>query len=159
MIGKGLCDVESTPCRYWDRRTRNMRYTHYEVSNYARPGFECAHNRVYWRNQPYHAFGMAAASYVGGVRFTRPKGIGSYTKWYVVEPLVEPLYLWRIRFSPQMRLQLSTTIKKKSMKKIQAGILRVTLSSVATRADFPLLRAYFVQESPAWPKLADFLNG
>jgi len=56
-------------------------YNHYEVSNYAKPGFESRHNQVYWRNEQYYAFGMAAASYLEGVRFTRPKKLTSYTKW------------------------------------------------------------------------------
>jgi oxygen-independent coproporphyrinogen-3 oxidase len=34
----------------------------YEISNYARPGFECAHNMVYWRNQPYLGLGAGAHS-------------------------------------------------------------------------------------------------
>ena len=51
------------------------------MSNYAARGHQCAHNLVYWRNQRYHAFGMAAAGYVGHVRFTRPKTIASYLRW------------------------------------------------------------------------------
>jgi oxygen-independent coproporphyrinogen-3 oxidase len=48
-------------------------YRHYEISNYAQPGCECRHNRVYWENRPYYGFGMGAASYVAGKRFTRPR--------------------------------------------------------------------------------------
>jgi putative oxygen-independent coproporphyrinogen III oxidase len=48
-------------------------YEHYEVSNYAQPGYQCRHNRVYWENRPCYGFGMGAASYVGGQRFTRPR--------------------------------------------------------------------------------------
>lgn len=35
-------------------------YDHYEISNYARPGYTCRHNQVYWRNNPYYGFGMGA---------------------------------------------------------------------------------------------------
>lgn len=56
-------------------------YQHYEVSNYAQPGYQCRHNRVYWQNQPYYGFGMGAASYVGGQRFTRPRKRSDYYHW------------------------------------------------------------------------------
>jgi len=56
-------------------------YEHYEVSNYARPGHQCRHNRVYWRNQPYYGFGMGAASYTQQQRFTRPRKRQEYFEW------------------------------------------------------------------------------
>ncbi len=40
----------------------------YEISNFARPGFESRHNLVYWRNEGYLGLGSAAVSYVGGRR-------------------------------------------------------------------------------------------
>jgi oxygen-independent coproporphyrinogen-3 oxidase len=40
----------------------------YEISNYALPGRECAHNLTYWRNDPYIGFGAGAWSYLDGVR-------------------------------------------------------------------------------------------
>lgn len=46
-------------------------YEHYEVSNFARPGFRCRHNQVYWRNEPYYGFGAGATSYVGSERARR----------------------------------------------------------------------------------------
>lgn len=56
-------------------------YEHYEVSNYALPGYQCRHNRVYWKNQPYYGFGMGAASYVSGQRFSRPRTRREYYAW------------------------------------------------------------------------------
>lgn len=43
-------------------------YGHYEISNYARAGFRCRHNMVYWQNLPYLGFGAAAAQYDGVTR-------------------------------------------------------------------------------------------
>jgi oxygen-independent coproporphyrinogen-3 oxidase len=40
----------------------------YEISNWARPGHECRHNLVYWRQQDYVAIGAAAHGHVGGRR-------------------------------------------------------------------------------------------
>ncbi len=42
---------------------------HYEVSNFARPGFESIHNLKYWTDQPYLGFGASAHSYLAGERF------------------------------------------------------------------------------------------
>lgn len=56
-------------------------YEHYEISNYAQPGHQCRHNRVYWENRPYYGFGMGATSYVQGQRFTRPRKQKEYYQW------------------------------------------------------------------------------
>ncbi len=62
-------------------------YEHYEISNYALPGHQCCHNRVYWENRPYYGFGMGAASYVQGCRFTRPRTRQEYYAW--VQQLID----------------------------------------------------------------------
>ncbi|ERN40094.1 putative oxygen-independent coproporphyrinogen III oxidase [Rubidibacter lacunae KORDI 51-2] len=56
-------------------------YEHYEIGNYARAGYQCRHNRVYWENRPYFGFGVGAASYTNGQRFTRPCTRTSYYAW------------------------------------------------------------------------------
>lgn len=56
-------------------------YEHYEISNYARDGYQCRHNRVYWENRAYYGLGMGAASYVQGVRLTRPRKTLEYYQW------------------------------------------------------------------------------
>ncbi|NER92330.1 MAG: coproporphyrinogen III oxidase [Symploca sp. SIO1B1] len=62
-------------------------YEHYEISNYALPSHQCRHNRVYWENRPFYGFGMGAASYVQGYRFTRPRTRKEYYLW--VKKLME----------------------------------------------------------------------
>ncbi|MEM7727396.1 MAG: radical SAM family heme chaperone HemW [Cyanobacteria bacterium P01_A01_bin.45] len=56
-------------------------YEHYEISNYARVGHQCVHNKVYWKNLPYYGFGMGAASYLEGKRFNRPRKTKEYYAW------------------------------------------------------------------------------
>lgn len=56
-------------------------YEHYEISNYARSGYQCRHNRVYWENRPFYGFGMGAASYLDGDRVTRPRTTTAYDAW------------------------------------------------------------------------------
>lgn len=54
----------------------------YEISNFARPGFESAHNLSYWTNLPYWGLGLSAHSYFPapdyGVRFWNPKSFPEY---------------------------------------------------------------------------------
>ena len=59
----------------------NAGYEHYEISNYAQIGHQCQHNRVYWQNRPYYGFGMGAASYTQGKRFTSPRKTQEYYQW------------------------------------------------------------------------------
>ena len=48
---------------------REKGYSHYEISNYSRPGYECRHNLKYWRCREYIGVGLAAYSYFGGQRY------------------------------------------------------------------------------------------
>lgn len=52
----------------------------YEISNFARPGFECRHNLRYWHNKPYLGFGPAAASCYRGKRTENVSDLESYIK-------------------------------------------------------------------------------
>jgi len=55
-------------------------YKQYEISNYAREGYACAHNIAYWTGKDYVGFGIGAASYVKGVRFTNISDRETYVK-------------------------------------------------------------------------------
>lgn len=49
-------------------KTQAAGWRRYEISNYAHPGYECRHNQIYWRNEPYFGFGAGATGYQNGVR-------------------------------------------------------------------------------------------
>ncbi len=53
-------------------------YTHYETSNFAKPGYESKHNLVYWNNEHYYGFGLGASGYIENIRYTNTKSIKSY---------------------------------------------------------------------------------
>ncbi|SFI62147.1 oxygen-independent coproporphyrinogen-3 oxidase [Paenibacillus sp. UNC496MF] len=53
-------------------------YGHYEISNFAKPGFESRHNITYWRNEPYYGLGAGAHGYARGERHVNIKGIQPY---------------------------------------------------------------------------------
>ena len=55
-------------------------YRHYEISNWALPGFESRHNLVYWRNEPYLGVGPGAHSYLDGARFWNLRSPREYVR-------------------------------------------------------------------------------
>lgn len=63
-------------------------YEHYEISNWAKPGFACRHNLRYWLNLPYLGFGAGAHSFRWGMR------------WHNI---LEPREYIRILSSPEIR--------------------------------------------------------
>lgn len=55
-------------------------YRQYELSNFARKGFECQHNLRYWQGKEYIGFGAGAHSYFQGVRWGNIRGIKEYVE-------------------------------------------------------------------------------
>lgn len=56
----------------------NAGYHHYEISNYAKEGYQSKHNLKYWRASEYLGFGPAAYSYYNGERFGNTKNLSEY---------------------------------------------------------------------------------
>jgi oxygen-independent coproporphyrinogen-3 oxidase len=52
----------------------------YEISNFAKPGFESIHNQAYWDRKPYKGFGLGAASFYGSTRTVNEKNLAKYLK-------------------------------------------------------------------------------
>lgn len=55
-------------------------YKQYEISNFAKPGFESKHNITYWRNEDYYGLGAGAHGYVKRQRHINIKGVNPYVK-------------------------------------------------------------------------------
>ena len=53
-------------------------YHHYEISNWAKPGFESRHNLKYWRREPYLGFGAGAHSFSGAERWANAHDAATY---------------------------------------------------------------------------------
>lgn len=53
-------------------------FKRYEVSNYAKPGFECIHNKKYWDDSAYLGLGVSAHSYIDGYRYYNTKRLDTY---------------------------------------------------------------------------------
>ena len=61
-------------------RLQRAGYHHYEISNFARPGYESQHNTHYWRYGSYIGLGSAAASFMGGIRRQNTPDIREYIR-------------------------------------------------------------------------------
>ncbi len=57
-------------------------YHRYEISNYALDGFECLHNKRYWKCEDYIGFGLGAASLLDNVRFSNTGDFDEYRELF-----------------------------------------------------------------------------
>jgi len=64
---RGLCDAAG-----------ERGFEHYEISNWARPGFRSRHNQIYWRRAEYLAAGPGGCGFVGNVRYGNTKPLARY---------------------------------------------------------------------------------
>lgn len=55
-------------------------YEQYEISNFAKPGFQCRHNIIYWHNEEYIGVGAGSHSKVGSRRYWNEGDIGKYIR-------------------------------------------------------------------------------
>jgi len=60
------------------RLAESRGFEQYEISNFARPGFQCVHNMTYWSNEGYLGIGPAAASYINGERSVNNPDLHDY---------------------------------------------------------------------------------
>ena len=68
------CEMYALACGILSERG----YGHYEISNYAKAGYESRHNLKYWRTEEYIGLGAAAHSYLGGTRYGNRGDVGEY---------------------------------------------------------------------------------
>jgi putative oxygen-independent coproporphyrinogen III oxidase len=71
-------DDEVAMFRLIMQRLKAEGYRQYEISNFAKPGYESKHNTVYWRNESYYGLGAGAHGYMRGTRHVNVKGIQPY---------------------------------------------------------------------------------
>ncbi|MCI0855736.1 MAG: radical SAM family heme chaperone HemW [Chloroflexi bacterium] len=62
-------DAQADQYEWTEERLAKAGYEHYEISNWAKPGYRCEHNLTYWRCREYLGLGAGAHSYLDGVRF------------------------------------------------------------------------------------------
>lgn len=73
-------EAEYAMYRAADSALRAAGYGHYEISNFARPGFASRHNMRYWTGQPYLGFGVSAHSYFKNQRYAYVSDMEAYMR-------------------------------------------------------------------------------
>lgn len=67
-------------------------YIHYEISNYAKRGYESRHNLVYWNNDYYYGFGLSSCSYIDNERIVNTKNLSKYLDGeYIATSIIEDI--------------------------------------------------------------------
>ena len=113
-------------------------YDRYEFSNYAKSGYECRHNMVYWTGGEYIGFGIGASSYFQGKRFSNIRDIFTYINMmedtaekFVTTDSMEMLYNDTVR---RLRENVTTIYIDSRMEEFMFLGLRMTCG--ISRSDF-----------------------
>jgi len=112
---KRIVSVEDDICAaMYDRmcnHLHNAGFTHYEISNFCKPGYHSRHNSSYWDSTPYLGVGAGAHSYNGTSRQWSPNDLDAYmTAIEQSQPLFEAEHLSPIDlYNEKLMLTLRTT--------------------------------------------------
>ena len=71
-------DTDYNMFKYINDTLTNYNFNHYEISNYAKNGYESIHNKNYWLNGNYYGFGLSAVSYLDNYRISNIKNLSKY---------------------------------------------------------------------------------
>ena len=69
-------EIDYKMFKYIEKTLNNV--NHYEISNYAIPGFESKHNLTYWNNEEYYGFGLSSCGYIDQIRYENTKNLKKY---------------------------------------------------------------------------------
>lgn len=125
------------------RMSNEMGMTHYEISNFAKPGMESKHNSSYWSLVPYLGLGPGAHSYDGKVRRFNPSNLKKYletdkplteTEQLTPQQMIDEYLLIRLRTSEGLSLaefsgrfgeDETTKLLARAESEIKSGKLRI----------------------------------
>lgn len=121
-------------------------YTHYEISNCSKPGYQSRHNLKYWSMEEYIGLGLGAHSYLGGSRYENTRELEVYLKAQRFEDFIASTHtnapedelaeymftgLRKVEgirteaFEQRFGLSLHEHYKKAIIKNVKAGLLQV----------------------------------
>ena len=71
-------DLDALFYKIIKKKLKKKKYHHYEISNFAKKGYESKHNLGYWNNLEYYGFGLSASGYIDGIRYTNTQNLTKY---------------------------------------------------------------------------------
>ena len=87
-------------------------FSQYEISNFAKSGYECKHNLKYWRCEEYIGIGPSAHSFFGGKRFEVPKNLQEFIDSKVQNQVINEENPHTFEEVAMLRLRLSEGLTK-----------------------------------------------
>ena len=93
-------------------------FNRYEVSNFAKLGFESKHNTVYWDNKNYIGVGVGASGYLGNIRYQNTKSINRYLKGDYLSEQEEVTYSDNVNYFLMLKLRKKEGFKIDDLKDI-----------------------------------------
>lgn len=73
-------ELDAKMYEYIVKKLTSKGYQHYEISNFAKEGYESKHNLTYWNNKYYYGFGLSAHGYIHGFRYENTRSLQDYLK-------------------------------------------------------------------------------
>ena len=107
----------------------------YEISNFARPGFESRHNLKYWKLEPYAGFGADAHSFDGVLRRQNPESVQDYLASPPHRDAGQPGDLPHERFFVGLRLTAGIRPSDEEWRRFDQPIRRFVASGLLETAD------------------------
>jgi oxygen-independent coproporphyrinogen-3 oxidase len=137
-------------------RLDQQRFTHYEVSNFARDGRECRHNHVYWNADEYYGVGPGAARYVDGTRSTNSRNVMRWIKsWQEGRPCLD----MEETLSPEERAREAIMLALRLRRGLNIDDFerrfRISLNSIAADAVARHADAGNLETSAGWIRLTN----
>lgn len=117
-----------------ERMLAQAGYEHYEISNFAKPGYACRHNVGYWRRENYLGVGLGAASLVGEYRYSNCRDL----KEYIRQAGQIHSVTWQQAGEEYPAVNLHSTVEKLSVRECMEEFMFLGLRMIegVARADF-----------------------
>jgi len=109
-------DIDYEMYKYIEDKLLENGYIHYEVSNYAKKGFESKHNLTYWNNDYYYGFGLSASGYKANYRYDNTKNLTKYLNGDYIDNIIEINDIDRLKYELILGFRKLRGINKEEFK-------------------------------------------